>query len=176
MKINIRNGVSILLAYFMANGCSSGAGTTKGFDQLSISEIQLNRFTDSLKSIYYSRSSDSEKNKTTDRWPEIFNNYLSHHRLDSIHVHVDEVKIVGRTITTTFHCKDIQFKYGMRFLDSLSSRDDSLFEFEKDLHAGSDRTVSFSYMGSCQINNPEDKSLHTFRIFAFPVPLDAGKR
>ena len=171
MKISIWNGFSILLAFFMANGCSSRTGTTKGFDQPSISEIQLNRFTDSLKSVYYSRSSDSEKYKTTDRWPEIFNNYLSHHRLDSIHVHVDEVKIVGRAITTAFHCKDIEFKYTMRFLDSLPAGWDSLFEFEKGLQAGRDMTVSFSYMGACQINNPDDTSLQTFSVSAFPIPL-----
>ena len=52
----------------MANGCSARNGTPKGADHLSDSQIRLNSFTDSLKSVYYSLLRSEERRVGKECW------------------------------------------------------------------------------------------------------------
>jgi hypothetical protein len=42
---------------------------------------------------------------------------------------------------------------------------------DKGLKEESDILVNFSFTGACQVNSPDSATLSTFKIYAFPVPL-----
>ncbi len=91
-------------------------------------------------------------------------------------VTIDKVITNGKTVTTKSHYSSIEFEYGLTFNGSMSPRIDSVYEFMKGLKEGSDTVVNFSFTGVCQVNNPDSEKLSTFRIYAFPVPLQYGRK
>lgn len=92
--------------------------------------------------------------------------------IDSMTVVVDTVIQNGWMVTTQFHTRDIEFKYGMRFKDSMDSKNDSLYKFMRELKPNSEVTVNFIHLGAGELNKPDDKNVKTIRIFAYPVPLN----
>jgi hypothetical protein len=46
----------------------------------------------------------------------------------------------------------------------------------KSLKVNSDTTLGFIYFGAHEINDPGDTSIPVFRFFAFPIPLNFGKK
>jgi oligoribonuclease NrnB/cAMP/cGMP phosphodiesterase (DHH superfamily) len=138
---------------------------------MSKSQIFLNDLKDSLMVEYISTRSETEKQTILERYHQRLEDYLTHHPVDSIKVTIDEVITKGRTITTKSHYSSIEFEYGLTFDNSMSPRIDTIYEFMKSLKEGSDTLVNFSFTGACQINSPDSAKLPTFRIYAFPVPL-----
>lgn len=91
--------------------------------------------------------------------------------LDSINVTVDTVIQEGWLVTTRFHTRDIEFKYGMEFRDSMPPRVDSFYKWMRNLKPKSDLLTNFLSLGDVEVNFPDDKTRRTIRIFACPEPL-----
>ncbi len=96
--------------------------------------------------------------------------------IDSINVTVDTVIQEGWLVTTQFHSRDMEFKYGMKFKDSMDSTNDSLYQWMRSLKPKSNLTLNFVQLGSGQLNYPDDSNSRVIKIFAFPVPLSERPR
>ena len=143
---------------------------------LSSTEIGLKKLLDSFKLEYKNAKTGNFVDSVVDKYNEKIFKYLASHSIDSISVRVDTVIINGMTITTKFHNKDnIAFQYGLTFTKPMTKYFDSLFNFMNGLKIGTDTTISFSYMGSHQLNNSNDSSLPGLRVFAIPSFLKAKR-
>jgi len=139
----------------------------------SAAQIGIQNIVDSFK-LEYKKGNTQE---LRDKYKQKIYDYLADNYIDSIRVHVDTVIIDSLTITTAFHCnKDIAFKYSLTFKKNMAPNEDSLFRFMKGLRAGIDTTISFAYTGSHELNDPQDTSLPTLRIFAFPTPQFSNRQ
>jgi hypothetical protein len=168
----------LFLMLIILGGCSGKpkSSTLAGGLKLSKSQLFLNDLKDSLMSEYILARSETEKQEILERCHQQLENHLTHNPLDSIKVTIDEVIAKGRTITTKSHYGSIKFEYGITFAVSMSPRGDSIYKFMQSLKEGSDTLVNFSFTGACQVNSPDSTKLSTFRIYAFPVPLQySGK-
>jgi hypothetical protein len=168
-------------AFFLLIILGSCAGkpntsTLSGKLRLSKSQLFLNDLKDSLMLEYSSARSETKKQEILERYHQRLEDYLEQDPVDSVKVTIDEVITKGRTITTKSHYSSIEFKYGLTFNGSNSPRIDSIYEFMKGLKEGSDTLVNFSFTGACQINSPDSANVATFRIYAFPVPLQYTRR
>lgn len=95
--------------------------------------------------------------------------------IDSMTVIVDSVVQKNYVVTTQFHSEKIEFKYSMRFQDSMRPSEKSTYNFMTDLSPGQQVTIGFVHLGSGELNYPDDGSKRTMRIFAYPVPLGTKK-
>ena len=138
---------------------------------VSAAQSFLNNLLDSLKVEYEQTSSRKAKQDVLAKYHERLQAFLMGNRLDTIKVTVDEIVKDGWTVTTRLHNADIEFKYSLTFKENMSGRVDSAYQFMLGLQPGNDTVVNFSFTGACQVNSPDDETLPTFRIFAFPVPL-----
>jgi hypothetical protein len=91
--------------------------------------------------------------------------------IDSMTVTVDSVVQKEWQVTTQFHTRDVEFKYGMVFQDSMPPSGDSMYKFMTGFVPGQQVTVGFVHLGGGELNYPDNKSKRTMRIFAYPVPL-----
>ena len=139
--------------------------------KLSRAQLFLNNLRDSLEVEYAQLSSEQTKNEVLEKYHERLQTYLLENYIDTIRVTVDEIVKDGWIVTTRLHDSDIEFKYSLTFKDSMPARVDTVYKFMLGLKPGNDTTVNFSFTGASQVNNPMDKTVPTFRIFAFPVPL-----
>ena len=144
--------------------------------KISKAQFRIESLVDSFKQEYTQLNSESSKDSLVDKYNKKLFILLSSKGMDSILVHVDSVILKNRTVTTIFHFrKDISLKYGLRFIDTLTKKQDSLFCFMKNLIPGTDTLINFQYMGSHQFNAPSDTSNYTLRIFAFPTLFPSSK-
>jgi hypothetical protein len=166
---------------FFILGCSNHKknGAAQSDKPLSKTHQQL----DSLCSAYqrdYNNADNNSKNLIVTQYHHLLDNFLMdslHGGIDSIRVTVDSVKQDDLTITTAFHTNNrIAFKYGLKFEKDIRSDWDSLYNFMKSLKVNSDTTLGFIYFGAHEINDPGDTSIPVFRFFAFPIPLNFGKK
>lgn len=170
--------VSVFFMLVIVTGCSGKTdhSVLPGTPKMSNAQAFLSDLKDSMISQYHSAGSDKGKQGILDKYLLKLKGYLTQNPMDSVRVTMDKVIINGRTITTKSHYSSIEFEYGLTFNDSMSPRIDSIYEFMKGLKEGSDTVVNFSFTGACQVNNPDSAKLATFRIYAFPFPLQyAGK-
>jgi hypothetical protein len=145
----------------------------KGMDSpelhLSKVEVGLNMLIDSYKVEYQAAGTNMLKDSTTTKYNLKIFNYLSTNTIDSINVHVDTVITNDLTVTTKFHNKaNVAFQYGLTFAKPMTKYFDSLCNFMTGLKAGTDTTISFSYMGSHQLGDPSDTLSPALTIFAIP--------
>ena len=143
--------------------------------KLSRTHSHLNEILDHYKDDYKRAISPSDKKQLKEQYLYSLDNYLIDslgRYIDSIRVNVDTVIQDGWMVMTQFHSKGIEFKYGMKFKDSMDSKTDSLYNFMINLKPGTETTVNFIYVGTSRVNDPDDKSLSTFRIFAYPSSLN----
>jgi hypothetical protein len=169
----------IFVVLIFISGCSGKPNVSTTFGTLKTSGAQafLSDLKDSLVSQYNVAGPEEEKQKILDKYRKQLQVYLVRTPLDSMRVTIDEVITKGLTVTTKSHFSSIEFKYGLTFSGSMSPRIDSIYEFMKSLKGGSDILVNFSFTGTCEVNRPDSAKLSTFRIYAFPVPLQyTGKK
>jgi len=154
-------------------GCSGKNGNSALPDpiKLSTSQAFLNGLKDSLIYQYNSVGSGDEKQKVLDKYGQQLKAYLRHSPMDSILVTIDSVTTKGFTVRTKSHFTGIEFYSKITFADSMPPRLDSIFKFMKDLKPGSNVLANFGYTGDFEINTPDSPMLSTFRINAFPCPL-----
>ena len=146
-------------------------------DEPKYSETQkyLFKLLDDYKSNYSSQKQPELQNETQNKYLRKLKHFLVDslgRYIDSMTVTVDTVLQDGWMVTTKFHTRDIEFKYGMVFKDSMDSKTDSLYKFMRNLKPKQEVTVNFIHLGSGELNKPDDKSVSTIRIFAYPSPLN----
>jgi hypothetical protein len=131
---------------------------------------------DNYKAAYYSAKQQELKDTIRSIYLEKLRYFLVDslgRHIDSINVSVDTVIQKGWLVTTQFHTRDIEFKYGMIFKDSMNTKWDSLYRWMRSLKRDSNLTVDFVHLGSGELNLPDDKSKPTIKIFAYPKPITA---
>lgn len=131
---------------------------------------------DNYKSEYFA----TEQQELKDTIQSIYLEKLRHFLVDSLGRHIDSINVTvdsviqdGWLVTTQFHTREIEFKYGMKFKDNMDPKNDSLYHWMLNLKPKSNLTVNFIHLGSGQLNFPSDTTVPTIKIFAFPEPLTA---
>ena len=168
--------MSIILALSVIFFRCSDRISEKKEDQMVYSSSQryLFELLDSYKSEYFAANKRNLKDEVQIKYLQKIQHFLVDslgRYIDSMSVTVDTVIQEGWLLTTQFHSRDIEFKYGMNFKDSMDSRNDSLYQWMKSLRPKSNLTVNFGHLGSVQLNFPDSSPKSIIRIFAFPEPL-----
>ncbi len=91
--------------------------------------------------------------------------------LDSINVSVDTVIQKGWLVTTQFHSRDIEFKFGLEFKDSMDSIRNSYYQWMRNLKPKSQLTLNFVLIGSGELYNPDDSPESLLKLFGPPEPV-----
>lgn len=154
----------------------SNSSALAGKQKFSKGQLFLNDLKESLVTEYAAAGSKTQKQYVLERYHQRLERYLMNYSIDSIKVTIDEVLVKDSTITTKSHFNGIQFQYSLTFNGYMTPRLDSIYEFMKSLRKGSDTLANFSFTGACQVNSPDSTNLWTFRIFAFPFPLQYAKK
>jgi hypothetical protein len=112
----------------------------------------------------------------------IFQDGMKRFLVDSLGRYIDGMTVIVNSVvqkdwlvTTQFHSRNIEFKYGMRFHQSMTPAEDSIYNFMKGFIPGQEVTVAFVHLGGGELNYPDDMTKRTMRIFAYPVPLQIAK-
>jgi hypothetical protein len=167
----------ILIGIFI--GCTNNTKQkTKEEPQYSSTQKYLFQLLNNYKAEYFAAKSIKEKGNIQAKYQDKMKHFLVdslERYIDSMAVIVDTVIQEGWLVTTQFHANDIEFKYGMKFQDSMPPSADSLYRFMLSLSTRQQVTVNFIHLGGGELNFPEDKSKRTMRIFAYPEPLKADK-
>lgn len=160
---------------FAAIACNDKVQTdTKKEKSYSKTQQYLFELLDNYKSEYFAETRQEMKNKVQQIYLTKLENYLVDtlgRVIDSITVTVDTVIQEGWLVTTQFHTREIEFKFGMKFQDSMPPKVETLYKFMKSLKPGSEVTVNFMHIGGGEVNKPGNKTVKIFRIFAYPKPL-----
>jgi hypothetical protein len=154
-------------------GCSGKTDNSTLTDTLKMSKAQafLSNLKDSMVFQYNSAESYKQKQMILDTFVRQLQSYLRKNPLDSIRVTVDEVTAEGFTVKTKSHFNRIEFSSKITFKDSMPPRPDSIYKFMKSLKPGSNVLVNFGYTKDFEINLPDTPMISTFKIDAFPVPI-----
>ena len=129
---------------------------------------------DEYKTEYFAAKSQNLKASIQSKYSEKFRYFLVDSLgsfLDSMNVTVDTIIQESWLVTTQFHSQDIEFKYGMKFKDSMDSRNDSLYQWMRSLKPKSNLILSFALLGSGKLNYPDDSTKSILKIFALPEPI-----
>jgi hypothetical protein len=166
----------VLLVFFFTPACQN-TSRRPGLEERNYSTAQqyLFKLLDGYKSEYDLQQSSEQQSDIQEKYLRELEHFLVDslgRTIDSITVTVDTVIQDGRMITTKFHTREIEFRYGMVFKDNMNSKNDSLYQFMKELKPNQEITVNFIHLGSGIINKPNDRNVRTFIIFAYPYPLN----
>jgi hypothetical protein len=148
--------------------------TAKAETKYSNTQTYLFQLLDDYNSEYFAATKTAEREKLQSKYQDKMEHFLVDslgRYIDSMTVIVDTVIKQGWLVTTQFHARDIEFKYGMKFQENMQPSADSLFKFMLGLSPGKEVTVDFIHLGGGGLNIPDDKSQKTMRIFAYPSPL-----
>jgi hypothetical protein len=168
-----------VLLFWALMGCSdSPRRVANEQQQYSSTQKYLFQLIDDYKKNYYDANNANERENIQaifqDRMKQFLVDSLGRY-IDSMTVTVDTVSEKDWLVMTQFHSRDIEFKYGMKFQDSMPPSGDSMYQFMKGFTPGQQVTVGFVHLGGGELNYPDDTSKRTMRIFAYPVPLKAAK-
>jgi len=169
----------VTLLFLIFTGCrDTPKKTTKEEQQYSSNQQHLFQLLEDYRKNYYAASAANEKENIRaifqDRMKEFLVDSLGRY-IDSMAVTVDTVVQKDWLVTTQFHSKDIEFKYSMKFQDSMPPSGDSMYKFMRGFIPGQQVTVGFVHLGGGELNYPDDTSKRTMRIFAYPVRMKGAK-
>jgi hypothetical protein len=148
--------------------------TVKTETKYSITQTYLFQLLDDYKAEYFAATETADRGKLQSKYQDKMEHFLVDslgRYIDSMTVVVDTVIKQGWLVTTQFHARDIEFKYGMKFQEDMPPSADSLYKFMLSLSPGKEVTVDFIHLGGGGLNFPDDKSQKTMKIFAYPSPL-----
>ena len=168
--------VFVYLIFLLTLSCKdTGEHDNHNETNYSITQRYLFKLLDDYKSEYTSQQQPEQQSNIREKYLKRLEHFLADslgRYIDSMTVTVDTVIQKGWMVTTQFHTREIEFKYGMVFKDSMDSKNDSLYRFMKELKPNQEVTVNFIHLGYVELNQPKDKSVRTIRIFAYPSPLN----
>lgn len=165
--------IVLLIIFPLLYSCSEKKTENKALP-VRVPAIQksIQNLVDNYKADYKNATSDSLRNEVKKEYDRMIYTLLSEKAIDSMRVTLDSVIVNGFKITTKAHCnRDIAFQYSLTFINDMTPRQDSLFQFMKNLKQGSDTLIGFSYMGNHGLNNPLDNTQPVLILYAFPTPL-----
>ncbi|MBS1988100.1 hypothetical protein JST56_03850 [Candidatus Dependentiae bacterium] len=167
------------LLFGLLTGCSDTAKKVANDEQLySRNQRHLFHLIDDYKKNYYAAGEANEKENIRaifqDRMKQFLVDSLGRY-IDSMTVTVDTVSEKDWLVTTQFHSRDIEFKYAMKFQDSMPPSGESMYKFMRGFIPGQQVTIGFVHLGGGELNYPDDTSKRTMRIFAYPVPIKSFK-
>jgi hypothetical protein len=171
--------VSLLLLFWVLTGCSdTSKKICKVEQQYSSIQNYLFQLLDDYEKNYYAAKEGNERENIRamfqDRMKQFLVDSLGRY-IDSMTVIVDSVVQKDWLVTTQFHSRNIEFKYGMRFHQSMTPAEDSIYKFMKGFIPGQEVTVDFVHLGGGELIYPDDMTKETMRIFAYPVPLKTAR-
>ena len=165
--------------FWVFTGCSNRQTTiAEEKHQYSSNQRYLFRLLDDYKKNYFAAQEGNERENIRAIFQERMMQFLVDslgRYIDSMTVTVDSVVEKNWLVITQFHSKDIEFKYGMMFQDSMLPSGDSMYKFMRGFNPGQQVTVGFVHIGGGELNYPDDVGKRTMRIFAYPVPLKINK-
>ena len=171
--------ISWLTLLWVFIGCNDNAKKTSRDEQkYSSTQKYLFQLLDDYKADYFATTQSEDRENIQAKYQDKMKHFLVDslgRYIDSMTVIVDTVIQEGWLVTTQFHTRDIEFKYGMRFKDSMPPSADSLYKFMINLSPRQQVTVDFIHLGGGELNYPDDKSKRTMRIFAYPEPIKNRK-
>jgi hypothetical protein len=146
--------------------------------QYSTTQKHLFQLLDDYKTAYFS----SPETASRDSIQAKYYNKIEHFLIDSLGRYIDSMTVIvdtvvkeGWLVTTQFHTRDIEFKYGMKFMNNMPPSADSLYKFMINLSPGQQVMANFIQLGGGELHYPDDKSKKTIRIFAYPEPIKNNK-
>jgi hypothetical protein len=165
--------VSLFFILIIVAGCSGKGDSSTLSDTLKMSTAQafLTTLKDSMVYQYTSVGSDSEKQKVLDKYFQKLKTFLMHKPMDSMNVTIDEVTVRGYAVTIKAHFSSIEFNSKITFKDSMPPRGDSIYKYAKSLQPGSIVLLNLAFNGDFQVISPDSTTSSTFKINAFPIPL-----
>lgn len=126
---------------------------------------------DNYKLEYNAAKSSVDKDLVQNKYLLAFKNLLDDslgNRIDSMIVTVDTIIEKDWLLTTQFHSKEIEFKYSMKFNDSMDSANSALYNSIKNLKSENEVLLNFIKLGGIELNKPDEITGKIVRIFAFP--------
>jgi hypothetical protein len=177
-RLQLHKFIYFLTFLLLIFGCSEKPKKIlKKEQQYSNTQKRLFQFLDDYKADYYSATKGERENilvKYHDKIEDFLVDSLGRY-IDSMTVNVDTVVKEGWLVTTQFHTRDIEFKYGMKFMNNMPPSADSLYKFMISLSPGQQVMANFIQLGGGELNSPDDNNKRTIRIFAYPEPMKTTK-
>jgi len=175
-----RNSTLLLLSAFSLSaiipGCRKKSKVVlHSSSKYSRNQRYLFKFLDDYNSEYFSAKTRTQKDTLQELYSKRIADFLFDTlgaQIDSMNVTVDTVIQQGWMVTTQFHSREIEFKYGMTFKDSMEPRIDSFYQWMRSLKPQSQLIARFMFLGDLQLYHPFEYAGRTLRIFAYPEPLN----
>ncbi|MEJ0082512.1 MAG: hypothetical protein WDM78_16515 [Puia sp.] len=107
---------------------------------------------DSFRSDYASATSTTAKDAVMSNYKVKTEKFLSGHYLNHLRVHVDSVIINHLTIDTRFHMgNNLLLISSIEFHKPMPPKEDTLYQFMKNLRQGADTNIDFMYIGKFEL-------------------------
>ena|SRR5688572_8582919 len=168
--------IPITFLVLMVNGCIGKSGKDVVLEnQYSETQRRLFKILDDYHQEYALAKDEELKDGLQKKYSTILQAYSIDSLgqvFDSIAVTVDSVVIDGFVTRTQFHTKDIEFKFQLDLKDTIAGNTARYYRFLQNLKPDSEVILNFKHIGGTEINKPGDMLKKTFRIFAYPTPLD----
>ena len=167
----------LVIVITIASGCSDQNNKTAPRAHRSRVESAINNLVDSFKSDYVSVNSGSDKQTVLSRYREKTDKFLSKRYLNHMRVHIDSVIVNHLKIDTRFHSgENLIFTSSTEFHKHMPAREDSLFQFMKNLKQGADTNIDFMYIGKFELRPPDDSLNPSLIIYAYPLSYQVHGR
>lgn len=123
-------------------------------------------------------SSQDQKDSVQKEYLMKFDSFLKDsldRRIDSMLVTVDTITEKTLLVITRFHSKQIEFKFGLRFLKKMDAKYQSIYNFYMSLKPGEQILINFIPLGEIKLGLPVDSNelTPTLIISAVPEPTEA---
>jgi hypothetical protein len=159
----------LAIAILIAGGCSDQSDKkTASYHERS--ESAINILVDRFKSQYISASTKPAKDAVLSEYQKKIGEFLSSHYLNHIRVHVDSVTNRNLTIDTKFHAgEDLVFMSSIEFHKRMPRKEDSFYQFMKNLKVNTDTNIDFMYIGKFELHPPLDSAKPVLIVNAYPL-------
>jgi hypothetical protein len=159
--------------FILLNAMLACSGHAKKEQEYSGTQTQLLEILDKYKSEFTASNPDQRehvRDKYSKRLADLLVDSMGRF-LDSMKVTVDTVIQEGWKLTTKFHTRGIEFRYGMTFKDSMVPKLDSLYQYLRALKSKEQIMTDFDLLGGAVLNDPVDNNESVLLIHAFPDPM-----
>lgn len=135
----------------------------------------LFNLTDNYVSEYSTLKLETQKDSLMKEFLQKFSSFLDDTLggfVDSILVTVDTISNNNLFLSSQFHSRNIEFKFGMQFHKDMDAKKDSMFHYLLSLKPGKTILMNFIKFGSMAIFPPDENNGAELpiKIFAFPQP------
>ena len=162
--------LSFFAILLVINSCNYTESNLK--QKYSKNQQDLFHLVDNYKSEYTVAKDRANKDLVIEKYLVLFKKILDDslgRKIDSMFVTVDTIIEKDWLLTTQFHSKEIEFRYSMKFNDSMDSANNVLYNKIKHLKSQDKILLNFIKLGTLKLNSPDHTAGRTVQIFAFPT-------